>query len=89
MIADGKGVRGSISGQLCVHGSHGWFPARTYTRTCTCIPVVLSFLSLLPVCCLCICFPGCHGGEGREEGKKEGEFGGGLGRKEEDMSVAW
>ena len=28
------------------------------------------------------CFPGCHGGEGREQGKEER-----LGRKEEDMSV--
>ena len=31
-----------------------------------------------------ICFTGCYGGEGREEGKKEGECRGG---KEEDMSV--
>ena len=64
--------------------SHGWLPALTYTRTCTCIPVVLHFLSHVPVCCLCICFPGCRGGEGREEGLGLGE---GLGRKEEDMSV--
>ena len=34
-----------------------------------------------------VCFPGCHGGAGREEGKKEGECGEDLGRKEEDMSV--
>ena len=34
-----------------------------------------------------VCFPGCHGREGREEGKKERDFGQGLGRKEEDMSV--
>ena len=34
-----------------------------------------------------LCFPGCHGGEGREEGNKEGEVGEGSGRREEDMSV--
>ena len=34
-----------------------------------------------------VCFPGCHGGAGREEGKKEGECGEDFGRKEEDMSV--
>ena len=34
-----------------------------------------------------VCFPGCHGGEGREEGVNEGEVGEGLGRREEDTSV--
>ena len=34
-----------------------------------------------------VCFQGCHGGAGREEGKKEGECEEGLGRKEEDISV--
>ena len=33
-------------------------------------------------------FPGCHGGEGREEGKEEGELGERFGSKEEDMFVA-
>lgn len=32
-------------------------------------------------------FPGCLGGEGREEGREEGEFREGSGRKEEAMSV--
>ena len=32
-------------------------------------------------------FPGCSGGEGREEGREEGEFGEGSGRKEEAMCV--
>ena len=35
-----------------------------------------------------VCFTGCHGGEGREEGKEEGELGDSrLGSKEEDMFV--
>ena len=34
-----------------------------------------------------VCFPGCHGGEGREEGKEEGQGGEGVGRKEANMSV--
>ena len=33
-----------------------------------------------------VCFPGCHGEEGREEGE-EGEFGEGLRRRQVDMSV--
>ena len=32
-------------------------------------------------------FPGCSSGEGREEGREEGEFGEASGRKEEAMSV--
>ena len=51
-------------------------------------------LCLICLCATCVaigqsvvCFPGYHGGEGRKEGKTEGECGEGLWRKEEDMSV--
>ena len=43
---------------------------------------LVSFAGVL--CVYDICFSGCHGGEGREEGLGLGE---GLGRKEEDMCV--
>ena len=61
------------------------------TCTCTCSPVVLHCVSHLPVCCVCmtacVFFPGCHGGDGREEGREEVEFRERSGRKEEVMSV--
>ena len=52
--------------QLCVHGcmllSHGWLPALTCAHTCTCIAVVIYFLSHLPVYHILVYFfPGCQG----------------------------
>ena len=54
-----------------------------------CVSLVFLLSSIFFVSCVgvlsVVCFPGCHDGGGREEGKIE--IGEGLGRKEGDMSV--
>ena len=76
---------------MCIHCCYLGIPLHSCTYTRTHVHVFLSsYISYLMCQCatLCmVCFPGCPGGERREERRKEGEFGEGLWGKAEAMSV--